>query len=63
VTGRSGPGRHQGPQSQRTLALPCTCVEALREHRVRQAQDRLSAGLLSRDHGLGVCLGGRDADR
>jgi site-specific recombinase XerD len=27
-------------------------VEALREHRVRQAQDRLSAGPLWQDHGL-----------
>jgi hypothetical protein len=27
-------------------------VEALREHRVRQAQDRLVAGPLWRDHGL-----------
>jgi integrase len=45
-------GDTKTPQSRRTLALPRKCVEALREHRVRQAQDRLSAGPLWRDHGL-----------
>jgi site-specific recombinase XerD len=40
------------PESRRTLALPRKCVEALREHRVRQAEDRLAAGPLWRDHGL-----------
>jgi integrase len=40
------------PESRRTLALPRKCVEALREHRVRQAQDRLMAGPLWQDHGL-----------
>jgi integrase len=39
-------------QSRRTLALPRKCVEALREQRVRQAKDRLSAGPLWKDHGL-----------
>jgi integrase len=39
-------------QSRRTLALPRKCVEALREHRVQQAQDRLVAGPLWQDHGL-----------
>jgi hypothetical protein len=34
------------PKSRRTLALPRKCVEALREHRVRQAKDRMSAGPL-----------------
>jgi len=38
------------------------CVEALREHRVRQAEDRLAAGPLWRDHGLVVRVGGGDAD-
>jgi integrase len=33
-------------KSRRTLALPRRCAEALREHRVRQAKDRLSAGPL-----------------
>src|SRR5215831_2011843 len=45
-------GDTKTPQSRRTLALPRKCVEALREHRARQAQDRLSAGPLWRDHGL-----------
>jgi integrase len=45
-------GDTKTPESRRTLALACKCVEALREHRVRQAQDRLAAGPLWRDHGL-----------
>jgi integrase len=45
-------GDTKTPESRRTLALPRKCVEALREHRVRQAQDRLAAGPLWRDHGL-----------
>jgi site-specific recombinase XerD len=32
--------------------MPRKCVEALRDHRVRQAKDRLSAGPLWKDHGL-----------
>jgi len=40
------------PKSRRTLALPRRCVEALREHRVRQAEDRLAAGPLWQDRGL-----------
>ena len=44
-------GDTKTPESRRTLALPRKCVEALREHRVRQA-DRLAAGPLWRDHGL-----------
>ncbi len=48
---RSG-GDTKTPESRRTLALPRKCVEALREHRVRQAQDRLVAGPLWQDHGL-----------
>jgi integrase len=39
-------------RSRRTLALPRRCVEALREHRVRQAEDRLAAGPLWQDHNL-----------
>ena len=39
-------------QSRRTLALPQTAVQALREHRKRQAEDRLAAGALWQDHGL-----------
>jgi integrase len=45
-------GDTKTPESRRTLALPRKCVEALREHRVRQAQDRLAAGPLWQDHGL-----------
>lgn len=39
-------------KSRRTLALAQRCVDALREHRKRQAQDRLRAGALWQDHGL-----------
>ena len=45
-------GDTKTPGSRRTLALPHKCVETLREHRVRQAQDRLAAGPLWQDHGL-----------
>jgi integrase len=45
-------GDTKTPESRRTLALPRRCVEALREHRVRQAEDRLAAGPLWQDHGL-----------
>jgi hypothetical protein len=40
------------PEARRTLALSRRYVEALREHRVRQAEDRLAAGSLWQDHGL-----------
>jgi integrase len=39
-------------KSRRTLALPRRCVDALRDHRKRQAGDRLRAGELWQDHGL-----------
>jgi integrase len=45
-------GDTKTPESRRTLALPRKCVEALRDHRVRQAEDRLAAGPLWQDHGL-----------
>ena len=45
-------GDTKTPKSRRTLALPRRCVEVLREHRVRQAEDRLAAGPLWQDHGL-----------
>jgi len=48
---RSG-GDTKTPRSRRTLALPRRCAEALREHRVRQAEDRLAAAPLWQDHGL-----------
>ena len=48
--------RHGGDtktgKSRRTLALPRRCVDALRDHRKLQAQDRLRAGQLWHDHGL-----------
>ena len=40
------------PEARRTLALSRRYVEALREHRVRQAEDRLAAESLWQDHGL-----------
>lgn len=45
-------GDTKTPKSRRTLALPRRCAEVLREQRVRQAQDRLSAGPLWQDHNL-----------
>ena len=39
-------------KSRRTLALPQAAVQALRDHRKRQAEDRLAAGALWQDHGL-----------
>lgn len=39
-------------KSRRTLALPQTAVHALKEHRKRQAADRLAAGSIWQDHGL-----------
>jgi integrase len=39
-------------KSRRTLGLPDTAVRALREHRKRQAEDRLLAGELWQDSGL-----------
>jgi integrase len=42
-------------KSRRTLALPERAVEALREHRKRQTEQRLLAGEIWRDHGLVFC--------
>jgi integrase len=39
-------------KSRRTLALPQIAIQALTEHRRRQAEDRLAAGALWEDHGL-----------
>ena len=44
--------RYQDPKSRRTLALPQAAVQALREHRKRQAEDRLAAGARWQDHDL-----------
>jgi integrase len=45
-------GDTKTPKSRRTLALPLAAVQALKEHRKRQAEDRLAAGSQWRDHGL-----------
>jgi integrase len=45
-------GDTKTPKSRRTLALPTRCVVALREQRLRQAEDRLAAGALWQDRGL-----------
>ncbi len=39
-------------KSRRTLALPQAAIQALREHRRLQVEDRLAAGALWEDHGL-----------
>jgi integrase len=39
-------------KSRRTLALPQAAVQALHDHRKRQAEDGLAAGSLWQDHGL-----------
>jgi integrase len=39
-------------KSRRTLELPAMAAEALREHRARQAKERLAAGSRWHDHGL-----------
>lgn len=45
-------GDTKTPRSRRTLTLPKRCVQVLREHRVRQAQERLAAGELWQDNDL-----------
>jgi integrase len=49
-------GREFGPTKsragQRQVALPASCVSALRAHRARQAEQRLAAGPAWRDQGL-----------
>jgi integrase len=45
-------GETKTKKSRRTLELPALAAEALREHRARQAKDRLAAGPLWQDHGL-----------
>jgi integrase len=39
-------------KSRRTLRLPVAVVEALKAHKARQAEDRLVAGAVWREHGL-----------
>jgi integrase len=50
-TEREG-GDTKTEKSRRTLALPRRCVEALRQQRDQQEQDRLMAGDLWQEHGL-----------
>lgn len=49
-------GREFGPTKttagKRQIALPASCVEALRAHRARQLRERLAAGPAWRDQGL-----------
>jgi integrase len=45
-------GDTKTPKSRRTLGLPQAAVEALKDHRRKQAEDRLAAGSLWQDHGL-----------
>jgi integrase len=40
---------------RRPIDLPASVVEALRQHRARQAEERLKAGPLWEDHGLVIC--------
>jgi len=47
-------------RSCRTLQLPQTAAEALRHYQVRQASEKLAAGELWKDHGLGVHHHARD---
>jgi len=43
------------PQSKRSLELPRRAVEALKQHKKRQAAERLKAGALYQDTGLVFC--------
>jgi integrase len=43
-------GDTKTPESRRTLALPRRCVDALRDQKTRQAEDRLRAGPLWNDY-------------
>lgn len=45
-------GEPKTPRSRRALDMPAPVVEALKAHRVRQAAERLAAGVIWRDTGL-----------
>ena len=45
-------GEPKTRKSRRTVRLTQEAVEALRSHRVRQAEEKLRAGALYQDHGL-----------
>ena len=55
-------GDTKTPESRRTLALPRKCVEALREHRVRQARGPAGGRAVVAGPRAGVRLGGGDTD-
>ena len=42
-------------QSRRTIALTKECIQAIRTHRARQAEEKLKAGQLYQDNGLVFC--------
>jgi integrase len=52
VEGRLRSGAPKSAAGRRSIALPDVCVEALREHRARQAVERRLAGERWREHGL-----------
>lgn len=43
------------PQSRRTIPIPEECLTALRQHRARQAEEKLLLGQAYNDHGLVFC--------
>jgi integrase len=43
------------PQSRRTIPIPEECLIALKQHKVRQAEDRLMLGPAYEDYGLVFC--------
>ncbi|MBA2278613.1 MAG: tyrosine-type recombinase/integrase [Chloroflexia bacterium] len=45
-------GQPKTASGRRAIALPASCVAALRKHRARQAEDRLRLGPLWQDHGF-----------
>jgi integrase len=52
VRSRSVLGTLKTAGSRRTLAAPAPVVEALRDHRIRQLEERLAVGAAWLDHGL-----------
>lgn len=45
-------GQPKTASGRRAIALPASCVAALRKHRARQAEERLRLGPLRQDHGF-----------
>ncbi len=50
-------GETKTAAGRRTISLPEPCIEALRAHRARQAEERLAAGETWQDNGLVFCTG------